>query len=171
MFRFLMLFILAGAVLEIASLIWVGGAIGLLPTLMLLLGGGVAGIWLLRSTGANAAAVLRSSLQDGKSHERLAGTTVVRILAAILLLVPGFFSDIVALLLLLLPVDWWIARKAARSVGAGSPKPGAGSPVGPVIEGEAIEITGEVDFESPDNGAGDDRSLALQGPDCHVSQS
>ena len=152
MFRFLLLFILAGMVLEITSVIWVGGAIGVLPTLMLLLGGGVAGIWLLRSTGTNAAAVLRSSLQDRKSHELLAGTTVVRVLAAILLVMPGFFSDIAALLLFVLPVSGWIARKAAGSARAGSPKSGAGRPVGPVIEGEAIEIIREVDLESPDNG-------------------
>jgi UPF0716 protein FxsA len=149
MLRFLILILLAGVVLEIASIIWVGGALGIVPTLLLMFCGGIAGVWLFRSTGANAAAVLRSSPWNGRGHELLAGTTAVRLLAAVMLLVPGFFSDAVALVLLLLPVKWWAARKSGFAIRAGSPKSRTRQPLGPVIEGEAIEVTRESDLDPP----------------------
>ena len=72
MFRFLSLIFLAGAVLEIASIIWVGSAIGVIPTILLLFAGAVVGVGLFRSAGANASATLRSSIQDQRIYESLA---------------------------------------------------------------------------------------------------
>ncbi len=151
MLRFLPIVFLAGGLLEIASIIWVGSAIGVIATLLLLMCGGVVGLGLFRSAGANAATALRSSIQDRRMYQSLAGTTMVRIFAGVLFIVPGFFSDIVALLLLVLPVNRWIARQAEGSPAAGQPASGGRRPNGLVIEGEAYEVTGDVDFEPPRN--------------------
>lgn len=152
MMRFLPIVFLAGGLLEIASIIWVGSAIGVIATLLLLMCGGLVGMGLLRSAGANAATVLRSSIQDRRMYQSLAGTTMVRIFAGVLFIVPGFFSDVLALLLLVLPVNQWIARKAGGTSTAAEPTPGERRLAGQVIDGEAFEITGEVDFEPPRNG-------------------
>ena len=151
MFRFLSVLLFAGVVLELASIIWVGGAIGVIPTLLLLFGGAIIGVGLFRSAGANAAAVLRSSIQDHRIYESLAGTTMARIFSGLMFLTPGFFSDILGLLLLILPLSNWIGRKARISPGAGTRSPDKPSNYGPVIEGQAVEIRAEVNFEPPPN--------------------
>jgi UPF0716 protein FxsA len=108
MLRYLPVFLLLGFFLEIASIIWVGGAVGVIPTLLLLLAGGIIGISLFRSAGVNAATVLRSPVQDPSLHRGLAGATLLRIAAGLLFMVPGFFSDALALLLFLPPVQSWL---------------------------------------------------------------
>ena len=147
MMRFLPIVFLAGGLLEIASIIWVGSAIGVIATLLLLMCGGVVGMGLFRSAGANAATVLRSSIQDRRMYQSLAGTTMVRIFAGVLFIVPGFFSDVLAFLLLVLPVNRWLARQADGA----STASGERRSTGLVIEGDAHEITGEADFEPPRN--------------------
>lgn len=84
-------------------------------------------------------------------YQSLAGTTIVRIFAGVLFIVPGFFSDVLALLLLFLPVNRWIARKAEGATAAAEHIPGERRSTGPMIEGEAYEITGDIDFEPPRN--------------------
>ena len=149
MFRFLSVLFLVGVVLELASIIWVGGIVGVIPTLLLLFGSAIIGVGLFRSAGANAAAVLRSSIQDHLIYESLAGTTMARIFSGLLFLTPGFFSDMLALLLLILPVSKWIGRKARISPGAGTRYPDEPIHYGPVIEGQAVEVRAEVNFEPP----------------------
>jgi len=146
MFRFLSIVFLAGTLLEIASIIWVGSKLGVLPTLLLLIAGGVVGVSLFRSAGANAVAVLRSSIQDQRIIESLAGTTMVRVLAGVLFMVPGFLSDVAGLLLLVLPMHRWIGVKTPVRNGETSGFPRHRQEFGQVIEGEAVEITSEMTF-------------------------
>ena len=146
MLRYLPVFVLAGFLLEIASIIWVGGAIGVIPTLLLLIAGGVIGVSLFKSAGVNAAAVLRSPVQDRSLHTSLAGTTLLRVAAGLLFLVPGFFSDAMALLLFLPPVQHWLKGKVKTGTLTAGPQ-GAGPQrqQSTVIDVEAIEIHGEVE--------------------------
>jgi UPF0716 protein FxsA len=71
-------------------------------------------------------------------------------LAAILLILPGFFSDALAILLLIPPVASWLGR---RLTGPLAWQFHAGTyerrPEGPVIDGDAVEIAGEI---APENG-------------------
>lgn len=146
MLRYLPLFMLAGFFLEIASIIWVGGAIGVIPTLLLLIAGGVIGVSLFRSAGVNAATVLRSPVQDPSLHRGLAGATLVRIGAGLLFMVPGFFSDAAALLLFLPPVQAWLKGKVQAGTFTTSPHGSGGQRrQSTVIDVEAVEIHGEVE--------------------------
>jgi UPF0716 protein FxsA len=147
MFRFLLLLFLAGAVVEIASIIWVGTAIGVISTVLLLAAGAILGVTLFRSAGANASAVLRSSIQDQHIYESLAGTTMTRILAGLLFLIPGFFSDLLGFLLLVLPVNRWLGTNTKIIAAERAPSSQRRDHAGPVIDGEAVEITGTVDRE------------------------
>jgi UPF0716 protein FxsA len=144
MLRYLPAFLLIGFVLEISSIIWVGARLGVIPTLLLLLAGGMAGISLFRSAGMTVATALRSPMQHPSQHRGLASVTVLRIASGLLFLVPGFFSDAVAALLLMPPVQKWLGSRMKLTTAApigGQPQYRSG--FGPVIEAEAIEIQGE----------------------------
>lgn len=89
---------------EIAGFILVGRIIGVLPTLALLLLAMVAGFALLRHYGENLMTQLQNQFLKGTISQRTAGEGALIITAAILLIIPGFFSDIAGLLLLVPPV-------------------------------------------------------------------
>jgi UPF0716 protein FxsA len=146
MLRFLPVFLLAGFVLEIASIIWVGDALGVIATLLLLLAGGILGVSLFKSAGVNAAQVLRSPVQDPSLHRGLAGDTLVRVGAGLLFMVPGFFSDGLALLLFLPPVRRWLrARMNVEQFTTGAGRTGPSRQQTTIIDVEAVEIHGEVE--------------------------
>jgi UPF0716 protein FxsA len=142
MTRLLPLLLLAGLAAELASIILVGGYLGVLPTLLLLLGGGVLGIGLIRSAGLGIAAALRSPVQASSLHRGEAGKALARVIAGLLFIIPGFISDFLGLLLLLPPVRTWLGAKLpAAGVAAGPPPPRRYETV---IDAEAVEIVGEI---------------------------
>lgn len=88
-------------VIEIALFILVGGWIGLWPTLGLVVLAAVAGMSLLRSQGQSAVARLRQGVvQESDPSEQIV-RGAMRLLSGMLLIVPGFLTDIVALILLI----------------------------------------------------------------------
>lgn len=140
-------------VAEIAALIWVGGAIGVLPTIGLLLVGSVLGDALLRREGRRTMQALRqASRQHRPASTELADGALLGV-GAFLLLIPGFVSDLAGLLLILPPTRWLLRPVVKASVahrvrlmgvqvvGSGMWARTATSPGG-VVEGEVIE--GEV---------------------------
>jgi UPF0716 protein FxsA len=111
--------------LEIYGIIKVGQRVGAFETLLLLALAFFAGLSLIR--GHSLAALRR--MQTGSpppSADVLAGPLVF--VAAVLLLIPGFFSDALALPLLLPPVRRlvarWIVRRFGRPGGPGGPGSG-----------------------------------------------
>lgn len=104
MARLIGLIFLALPLLEIAMFIVVGRAIGLFPTLGLVIAGAVIGAMVLRQQGLGVVARMRTSMGAGTIPGRAMFDTMLIGLAGILLVLPGFISDIAALLLLLPPV-------------------------------------------------------------------
>jgi UPF0716 protein FxsA len=102
--RFLVLGILALPLVEIALFIVVGNAIGLWATLGVVLLAGFIGALALRWQGLSTVSRLRSSINGGQLPAQSVADAMMIGLAGVLLIIPGFFSDIVALLLLLPPV-------------------------------------------------------------------
>lgn len=104
--------LLAAPLLELWFIIKVGSALGALTTIALLLLAGVAGVALLRHQSFSTLLRLDQRLQQGElpAAEILEGFALA--LAAVLLLVPGFLSDILALPLLLSPVRRALVRRA-----------------------------------------------------------
>jgi UPF0716 protein FxsA len=143
--RYFPLVLLAGFCLELASLIWVGSQIGVLATILLVIGGGVVGMAVISNTGTSLGAAFRRSSGQGKFSTADAGVAFLRMFAGMLFFIPGFFSDIAAVLLLVPPIARYLAQRMTRDAGwthhPGQPPP---SQSGAVIEGEAIEITGEL---------------------------
>jgi len=87
-------------VLELAVAIAVGRWAGALPVLAALLLIGVAGALLVRRQGAAAWRSLNRSLQAGEPPSRDLADATVQVLAGVLLIAPGFVTDVLALLLL-----------------------------------------------------------------------
>ncbi|HEV7309291.1 FxsA family protein [Ensifer sp.] len=86
---------------EIAGFVVVGREIGLLMTLLLVLASAFVGIFLLRVQGFTVIRRMQQATQAGRDPggEVLGGALLV--VAAILLVIPGFVSDVIGLLLFL----------------------------------------------------------------------
>lgn len=102
--------------LEIAGFVIVGNWLGLWPTLGLVVLSGVAGVTLLRLQGLS---LLREINEEGRQG-RVPGKAIVSgamiVVAAILLVIPGFVSDIIGILLFLPPVRQWLWHMIGRRI-------------------------------------------------------
>jgi UPF0716 protein FxsA len=90
-------------VIEVWLIIKVGRVIGPLPTVAILLAISLAGAWLARSQGFRVIAAIQGELAAGRlpAAHILDGAFVLA--GGILLLTPGFFTDLVGLVLLFPP--------------------------------------------------------------------
>lgn len=115
------LFILLAVVpiIEIALFIQVGGVIGLWPTLATVIGTALAGSWLLRRQGRGAMMRLQESLSRGGDPSGPIADGAMILVAGILLLTPGFFTDACGIALLLPPVRAALIRWGAARLAAG----------------------------------------------------
>lgn len=114
--RLIPLFILLLPLAEIACFILVGRQIGLFPTLSLVVLSAVAGVVLMRIQGFGVLARLRQSAQDGRAPGKELLDAAMILIAGILLLIPGFLSDIVGLALFFPPVRNLLWNRLMRSV-------------------------------------------------------
>ena len=114
--RFFALGLLALPIIEIAIFIKVGQTIGLLPTLALVIAAALLGGMLLRQQGLSVLGQMRDNVNAGRMPGRTIADTMMIGLAALLLMLPGFLSDVVALALLLPPVRNWLYAALARRV-------------------------------------------------------
>ncbi|AXT35743.1 FxsA family protein [Phaeobacter sp. LSS9] len=97
---YLFLAFLMVPIIEIALFIQVGGAIGLWPTLAIVVLTAVLGTWLVRTQGRLALGQLRASFEQlNDPTEPLAHGAMI-LVAGALLLTPGFFTDAVGFALL-----------------------------------------------------------------------
>lgn len=90
---------LAFPLLEIAVFVMVGGEIGVLPTIGLIVLSGILGAFLLRWQGFGAMKRIRREVEQGGTPGRELAHGAMIMLAGILLLIPGFISDVFGLLL------------------------------------------------------------------------
>ena len=99
---------------EIYVLLQVGHAIGVLNTLALLVLVSVVGAWLAKREGIGVLRRMQAAVNAGRvpGVELIDGFLIL--LAAALMLTPGFLTDIVAILLLLPPVRAVVRRELRR---------------------------------------------------------
>lgn len=84
---------------EIAAFIFVGREVGVGMTLLLVLGSAIAGAVLLRIQGFGVLRKIQQASQTGTDPGRQLVHGVMIVIAAFLLIIPGFISDIIGLLL------------------------------------------------------------------------
>lgn len=144
-------FLIALPFLEIAGFIIVGDWLGALPTLGLLILSMIVGAALLRGRGLGAVLRTRGGRDPSQVVTEL-GDTLFLALAGLLLLIPGFFTDLLALPLLLPPVRRLLMVVALRrmtvlaTTGPQRPAPGPfgdGPSAGGFSGGSAQDIDGE----------------------------
>jgi len=109
--RFIPIALLALPLLEIAMFIVVGRAIGVFPTLALIILAAIAGGLLLRQQGLSVLNRMRTNMSTGTLPGQTLFDGMVMAVAALLLIIPGFLGDIIALVLLIPPVRTWLYRK------------------------------------------------------------
>jgi|BioPla2DNA2_1021312.scaffolds.fasta_scaffold63056_2 UPF0716 protein FxsA len=110
LFTFLVLLFIGLPAIEIICLVTLGSAIGLLPTLALIIGAGLLGAYLIRLEGWRALRQMQEALASGRNPSRQVLEGLAILVAGIALIFPGFFSDLIALFLLFGPT-----RRAAIS--------------------------------------------------------
>jgi UPF0716 protein FxsA len=103
--KWLLFTLLALPFLELAAFITVAAAIGFGWALSLVIAGSFAGLLVLRHAGGNHIARMRVAFTEGRFTALQADSSSGFILVAgILLLIPGFITDVIALLLLVPPL-------------------------------------------------------------------
>lgn len=153
---------LAVPIIEIALFIQVGGLIGLWPTLAIVILTAIIGTSLMRSQGAQAWREIQSSFGEMRDPTRPLAHGVMILMAGMLLLTPGFFTDTLGLLLLVPKVRDGVMRRIASRVtvtqmggqmgGQYRPRPDDGT------------IDGEFTVADPEPQEGPDRSPELNPP-------
>jgi UPF0716 protein FxsA len=150
---FLILLFIVLPIAEIYVIIKVGEAIGVLPTIALLIVDGVVGAALARSQGRQAWARFNQALAEGRVPAREVFDGAMIVVGGAFLLAPGFITDVIGLMLVL-PFTRAIfrgltARFAKRRVVIATPASiftsgGAGRPRRPPadydVEGTAREV-------------------------------
>ena len=91
-------------IVELAVIIQVGQAIGVVETLLLMVVVSVAGAWLVKREGIGLWRRAQGQLETGVVPGRELVDALLIMLAGALLMTPGFVSDCLGILLLLPPV-------------------------------------------------------------------
>jgi UPF0716 protein FxsA len=115
------LILLALPLIEIAVFVMVGSQIGALPTVGLVVLGGIVGAILLRIQGFGILTRIRQQIEAGRDPGRELAHSVMILLAGILLLIPGFVTDIFGILLFIPPIrdfGWYLVRDRVTVVGS-----------------------------------------------------
>jgi UPF0716 protein FxsA len=95
-----LLLLILWPVAELFVAIKVAGAIGVLLTVALLLAGWPVGMWLAKTRGRAAWRRLSVAVAEGRPPGREVVDGALVLVGAILLIIPGFITDVVGLLLL-----------------------------------------------------------------------
>ncbi|MFT4165591.1 MAG: FxsA family protein [Microlunatus sp.] len=137
---------------EIYLLVQLGHVIGVWWTLLILVGEAMLGAWLVRREGGRAWSALNSAFASGKMPTGELADTALVLVGGVLLVMPGFITDVFGLLFLL-PFTRPLARKVlAFFIARRMNRMGLSTVVirrsdGTVIQGETIE--GETVPDSP----------------------
>jgi UPF0716 protein FxsA len=106
----LIVLFIAVPIAELAVLIQVGQAIGVLETVVLMLLVSVVGAWLVKREGIGVWRRAQRQLEAGQVPGRELVDALLIMLAGAFLLTPGFLSDCAGILLLLPPVRAGLRR-------------------------------------------------------------
>lgn len=106
---------------EISLFVTLGAWIGLWPTLLIVIGTALFGIWLIRQQGDRANSDLRRAVLERRNPAPALASDALNVAAGLLLVLPGFFTDACGFLLLLPPVKRLLIeelkRRAQRHMG------------------------------------------------------
>jgi UPF0716 protein FxsA len=96
--------------LELWSLIELGSQTSATTAMLWVLGAGVLGIALFRLAGRQTLVHLQQAQREGALSEQLLMGNVARLVAGVLLIVPGLISDVFAVVVLIAPLRVLLAK-------------------------------------------------------------
>lgn len=154
-----LLILLLAAFIELAVLVTVGKAIGILATVGLLILASLAGAALVRREGTRTLAAFTEALRTRKPPHRELIDGMLIVAAGVLIVLPGFVSDLPGILLLLPPTRALVRRRLLLSADRAAAVQYGPAQYGPAQHGQAqygpgTVIEGEVVDESPRPGPG-----------------
>ncbi|EJL6930110.1 TPA: membrane protein FxsA [Vibrio cholerae] len=120
MFPILLFLFIAVPVIEIALFIQVGGVLGVWPTIALVLLTAIVGASLVRSQGLQTLLTVQQRLAQGQLPAQQILEGVMLAVAGVLLLTPGFFTDILGMLVLLPAPRAYFAKQLMSRVMVGN---------------------------------------------------
>ncbi|ASS92138.1 MAG: membrane protein FxsA [Bacillaceae bacterium] len=106
--RTLLIFFIVAPACEIGVLLLSGKTIGVLPTVLLIILTGFVGAYLAKKQGMQAVRNLQMEIQYGRIPSNAILDAMAILVGGIMLLTPGFISDIVGLFLLFPITRNWI---------------------------------------------------------------
>nr|WP_218926968.1 FxsA family protein [Vibrio cholerae] len=115
-----MFLFIAVPVIEIALFIQVGGVLGVWPTIALVLLTAIVGASLVRSQGLQTLLTVQQRLAQGQLPAQQILEGVMLAVAGVLLLTPGFFTDILGMLVLLPAPRAYLAKQLMSRVVVGN---------------------------------------------------
>lgn len=114
-YKLLLAFILV-PIAEIYILVRVGGYIGALNTVAIVVLMGIAGAYLARLQGMQALYRIRANLQHGRMPSGEIVDAFLILIAGIMLLLPGFVTDLAGLMLLFPPTREMAKRQLMKRI-------------------------------------------------------
>lgn len=148
--KWLLLAILALPIAELIAFVAVAAAIGFGWALLLILATSLTGGLILRRAGGNHIARVRTAMNQGTfTSIQTDGVGAATLFAGILLLIPGFITDVLAVLLLIAP----LRRLAAETFGNAPPPRRADG----IVDLEPEQWQRVPDKELPDHRGGGDK--------------
>jgi UPF0716 protein FxsA len=127
-------------VVELTVLVRVAGEIGVLETIALLVLVGIFGWWLCKQQGLGVLRRVQDATARGEVPSRELADGGLIALGGLLLLVPGFVSDILGILLLLPPTRAVVRALLARSIGKRAKVVRAGAMGRTFVDVEVVEV-------------------------------
>ena len=112
---------LAVPLIEIALFVTVGGWLTLWPTLAIVLGSGVLGVFVMRQQGLRAMADMQSAMKTMQNPMSPMANSAMIMAAGVLLILPGFLTDTLGLLLLIPFVRHWVIKQMGNRFRVVSP--------------------------------------------------
>lgn len=101
---------------EIAGFVVVGRWLGLWPTLGLVILSAFIGILLLRQQGVSLLREISEESRQGRTPAKAIVSGAMMVVAAILLIIPGFLTDLIGILLFLPPVRHSLWNRIGRAI-------------------------------------------------------
>lgn len=148
-------------IIELWVMVQVAGAIGALPTVLLVVASSLAGLWLMKVEGLGVLRRMQRQLDAGELPAEEVVDGVLILLGGLLMFLPGFVSGALGLLLLLPPVRALlrplVSARARRRIDRGQSSFAVFSARGPGRTGGVDGRVYDVDSHL-DHGAGFDPS-------------
>lgn len=114
--------------LEVAGFVAMADAVGLLGVFALIVLGIVAGGLIIRTIGLASVQRMQRRAQDGETVGQELGGLVLGFLGGVLLIIPGFFTDMIGLALLIKPIQMLIWPRYGRQMAGRMPDVSRGAP-------------------------------------------